>query len=355
MPNVKSVRNPLFDVVKALMMLWVIWGHLGLYDIVRIPDGSYPHMLNAKIGVNMPIFFVISGYFAASTFSKGSWSKIAARAVGFLWPQTALAACVAVVGYLLAMDFSDSVEYLLSIWFLRTLLVVYVLAAFACKLFESQGLRWLAMIGVYGLMIFLPMELKFFWIGQSAHMFPYFVFGLMVLRKHELFRSAGVSLLCGLFFFAAVVLEGDTPTTVMSFWSGATHWQDVISSSRSAVAFFARTAVGIAGSVFVLFAVDRLICICPRLSVVGALGTTTMGVYVLHEIVLIKAGSVLSFLPFPSWTRWPIALAYLLACHFVIKVIRRNPVSRFLFFGDERRTESVFSFLSRFDRKTTSE
>lgn len=168
-------RIPLFDVTKALMMLWVIWGHLGLYGIVSIPDGNYPHLLNAKIGVNMPVFFVISGYFAASTFAKGGWSKIAARAVGFLWPQTALAACLAAAGLALTMDFGDSVEYLLTIWFLRTMLVVYVLAAMAYRFFKSNGFRWLAMAVIYGLMIFLPMELKSFWIGQSAHMFPYFV------------------------------------------------------------------------------------------------------------------------------------------------------------------------------------
>lgn len=350
-PDGVKVRLPLFDVTKALMMLWVIWGHLGLYGIVGIPEGNYPHLLNAKIGVNMPVFFAISGYFAASTFAKGGWSKVAARAVGFLWPQTALAACVAATGLLLKMDLGETVEYLLSIWFLRTMLVVYVLAALAYRPFNSNALRWVAMILIYGLMIFLPVPLKSFWIGQSAHMFPYFVFGLMVLRKHEPFKNVGVSLLCGLFFFAVVFLEGNTPTVGMSFWNGATHWTDVISSSHNVVTFFARTAVGITGSVFVLFVVDRLLRVNPRLSFIGTLGTTTMGVYVLHEVVLIKAGANLPFLPLPSSTRLLVAIVYLLICHLVVVLVRHCSVSRFLFFGDEKRTEAVFSFLSWFDRK----
>ena len=340
-------RLPLFDVVKALMMLWVVWGHLGLYGIVGIPEGNYPHLLNAKIGVNMPMFFVISGYFAASTFARGGWSKIAARALGFLWPQTALAVCVAVAGFLLAMDFSASVEYLLTIWFLRTMLVVYVLAALAYKPFKSEAMRWAAMIVIYGLMIFLPVPLKAFWIGQSAHMFPYFVFGLMVLRKYELYKKAWISLLCGLFFFVAVILEGNSPTVGMSFWNGVTHWADVIASPYNIVTFFARTAVGIAGSVFVLFVIDQLLRVCPRLSFIGTLGTTTMGVYVLHEVALINAGAKLSFLPLPSWTRWLVAIAYLLICHLVVVLVRRYSVSRFLFFGDEKRTEAVFAWARR--------
>lgn len=346
-----KARLPLFDVAKALMMLWVIWGHLGLYNIVGVVPGGDAYMQNAKIGVNMPVFFMISGYFAASTFANGGWRRIVARAVGFLWPQTALAVCVAVAGFLLSMDFSASIEYLLTIWFLRTMLVVYVLAALAYKPFKSEAMRWATMIVIYGLMIFLPVPLKAFWIGQSAHMFPYFVFGLMVLRKCELFKNVGIALLCGLFFLVVVLLEGNTPTVGMSFWNGATHWSDVISSSYNIVTFFARTAVGIAGSVFVLFAVDRLLMACPRLSFIGVLGTTTMGVYVLHEVVLINAGAKLPFLPLPSWTRWLIAVAYLLICHLVVVLVRRYPVSRFLFFGDEKRTESIFSFLSRFDRK----
>ena len=345
-----GIRLPLFDVTKALMMLWVIWGHLGLYGIVSIPEGNYPHLLNAKIGVNMPVFFVISGYFAASTFAKGSWSKVAARAVGFLWPQTALAACVAAVGLLLAMNFGEAVEYLLSIWFLRTMLVVYLLAALAYKSFKSDALRWMAMIGIYALMVFLPVGLKSFWIGKSAHMFPYFVFGLMVLRKHELHKKTWVSLSCGLFFLAVVLMEGNSPTVGMSFWNGATHWTDLISSAYNSVTFFARTAVGISGSVFVLYVIERLLRILPQMSVIGALGTTTMGVYVLHEVILIKAGETLSFLPFPFWTRWPVAIAYLIVCHFVIVVVKRCKATRFLFFGDEKHMESVFSFLPKFDK-----
>ena len=82
-------RNPIFDIAKALMMLWVIWGHLGRYNVVS-PETSVC-MLNAKIGVNMPMFFVIGGLFAASTFATADWSKLFARAISFVWPQMFIA------------------------------------------------------------------------------------------------------------------------------------------------------------------------------------------------------------------------------------------------------------------------
>ena len=89
------------------MMLWVIWGHWGLYNIVGVVPGGDAYMQNAKIGVNMPVFFMISGYFAASTFANGGWRRIVARAVGFLWPQTALAVCVAVAAKNMSAYFKD--------------------------------------------------------------------------------------------------------------------------------------------------------------------------------------------------------------------------------------------------------
>lgn len=55
--------------------------------------------------------------------------------------------------------------------------------------------------------------------------------------------------------------------------------------------------------VFVLFVVDRLLRVNPRLSFIGTLGTTTMGIYVLHEVFLIKAGAKLPLLPLPSFAR----------------------------------------------------
>ena len=82
-----SNRNPVFDIAKALMIFWVIWGHLSTYKVVAASDFCEPFMQNAKIALNMPLFFVISGLLAARTFANASYCKSLARAVCFLWPQ----------------------------------------------------------------------------------------------------------------------------------------------------------------------------------------------------------------------------------------------------------------------------
>lgn len=48
-------------------------GHWGLWGIVIQKTGLLIRMANAKISVNMPIFFMIGGYLALSTFEKSFW------------------------------------------------------------------------------------------------------------------------------------------------------------------------------------------------------------------------------------------------------------------------------------------
>jgi hypothetical protein len=71
-----------------LMILWVVWGHLGLYGLVEADWSVY--MENAKIGVNMPVFFVMAGYFAAATYRNFKWSKIVSHVVSYMWPHVTI-------------------------------------------------------------------------------------------------------------------------------------------------------------------------------------------------------------------------------------------------------------------------
>ena len=202
-------RNSTFDITMALMMLWVIWGHLGLYNVVS-PETSI-YMLNAKIGVNMPVFFVIVGLFAASTFVTADWSKL-----------------------------------------------------------------------------------------------------------------------------LAVFVQGGSNVNGMNFWKVDAHWRIVLFSWYEGVTFFARTIVGICGTVFLLFIVNLLIKIVPLIKIISPFGMTSLGVYVLHEYPLFLLGRHMTILPLPSWSRWFVALVVFLLCHFIVVGLKRFSITRFVFLGDEK-------------------
>lgn len=161
-------RNPAFDIVKALMMLWVIWGHLSLYNVTEPVTSVY--MLNAKIGVNMPVFFVIGGFLAASTFATADWGKLLARTISFMWPQVVVAilygAVVALTGG------RGAFSWVMRMWFLHTYAIIYILSAIVFRYADTDKKRWMLFLFLYAAMLFWPCRFCIGWFGQVIHMFP---------------------------------------------------------------------------------------------------------------------------------------------------------------------------------------
>ena len=335
-------RQLSFDLVKMAMMLWVVWGHLGLYGIVESEPLTLMH--NAKIGVNMPVFFVMSGYFAASAFSKSGWPKVLARSVYYVWPHVTLPILCAVF-WLLAGD--DSLRTVLGhlpfYWFLRILAIVYLLCAAIYKLAATDKMRWFLFVLVYMVMFFCPQIFHWWWCDQVIHMYPYFVFGLMVLRRHAFFNNAVVSIVCGALYLLAVIFQGDSTSNGMNFWKVCAYWDVVLFNIRDIVTFFARTVVGITGSVFIIFFAELLSRFVPHVNRLAPLGRTSLGIYVLHEYPLSFIGCHLGFLPMPAWSRWIVAIGWFLVCHFAVRLVQCSKVCRFLVFGDEAWIQNILA------------
>ena len=328
-------REAWLDLVKAAMMLWVVWGHLGLYKIVS-PETSV-YMLNAKIGVNMPVFFVIGGYLAASTFKNADWCKLASRGIHFLWPQLAMAVVYSIV----MMPFGEKAFcWVMNAWFLRTYAIIYILAAVAFSMAETDLRRWLLLSALYLAMLFWPDCVRLGSFGQVPHMFPYFCFGLMCLRQRPLRIDQKTGCLCGAVYLAFVFLQGDSNVNGMNFWKASAHWTALLSGGTELFAFFARTVVGITGSVFVLFLAKLLVAAVPCAARLSSLGTTSLGIYVVHEYPLYALGGHLS--PLPACSRWLVAICYFLACHCLVALLKRFWTTRIVLFGDEPAMANAF-------------
>ena len=324
-------RNPTFDVIKALMMLWVIWGHLVLYKVVS-PTASV-YMQNAKIGVNMPVFFVIGGLLAASTFSNAGWSKLIVKTGLFIWPQFVVATLYGVVAWFAGGG--GAFSWVMGMWFLRTYAIVYLLVAIVYRVVGRNDLRWILFLVLYAAMLFRPEHFRVSWFDQVVHMFPYFVFGLMCLQKKEWYHDWRIGCSCGVLFLASVFFQGDSSVNGMNFWMVNAHWKELLSSWHGCFGFVARTTVGITGSIFLLFLINVLITAVPGLARVSVLGTTSLGVYVMHEYPLCWVGRQCSIVPLPSWTHWVVAIFYFLLCHCLVMALKKFSASRNVVFGNE--------------------
>ena len=354
-------RNPAFDILKALLILWVVWGHLQSTGFVIPSNGYFEKLLwRAKVA-NMPAFFAISGYFALSTFQTGTWSKILARVSLFAWPRATFAV-VFVLAELLLFDIFVQQSGIVSLfwtiyrsrWFLRTLGALYLLSAVIYRLGRTDGRRWILFGIAYLSLLILPGRLKpylaFAGGGQFVQMYPYFVLGLMVLRTRSFWRKRSVLVAC-LLFFAAIVLQEDLCRRIgLSTWRApAVSWRSLLFLDSAFLHLAARTILSVTGTVTLFALTDRLVRRFPSLSRLAPLGTTTMGVYIIHERPIYVAAAY--GISLPSWTRIPLAICLFLLCHAIVIAIQRNRVARIVFFGDEpmlRRVFENFSFKTIF-------
>ena len=78
-----KTRDLFFDVAKFFAILMVVFGHVQTAS--QMTWGA-PYIKNFIIGVNMPLFFAISGYFTRRMDSTGSWRYLVIRIANLLWP-----------------------------------------------------------------------------------------------------------------------------------------------------------------------------------------------------------------------------------------------------------------------------
>ena len=129
------MRNPYFDVLKFFAILLVVYGHVaGAFGSAF----GRPWLENFIVGMNMPLFFIISGYFAAKTIEERDWRKLGKHIVSYAWPT----AIVSIVFAVLAVSFRIAGSevgligyagrrFLFAPWFLWCLAICYI-ATFLC-------------------------------------------------------------------------------------------------------------------------------------------------------------------------------------------------------------------------------
>ena len=346
-----NMRDPVFDIVKFIVMIGVVAGHCAAYGLT---DGGMfqPYIGNVVVGLSMPTFFAISGFFAAKSIDRANNSQVLARIAGFVWPLISFGIVFAFIAYFRGeLSVSEACAYPVRRligegWFLRTLAIIYLIFAIIWNIStRKECVRGVLVCVVYAVLFFMPRQGVFYWSSSVFHMFPYFAFGAIVLRKYNVYKNHMISVICGLIFILVVIFEGDVRTNGMGFYWVASNWQDIVTSLRDLSCLLARTLLGCAGTVFLLWFVGRLLAVIPILEKVAGLGTTTLGVYVIHEWPIIHVARIGGFhMLGPKW-QWPMGLAIFFICHFLTTAIRRNAYLKIFFFGDEKWLASVFSRL----------
>jgi len=341
-------REPIFDIAKAIVMFMVVHGHLTGNFIVASGCGRIYSCFN--IGIAMPLFFILSGFFSSRTIHLSD-GKTFARPILLVWPLFSFGVVFGIFLFAYGeLSFFKLLSYPLvrlccGGWFLVTLAKIYFVFAIVWRILNQNLYRYIAIAIVY-IVLFFAAEIKtpgvdVLQLANVLHMFPYFAFGMLVLSKYDLYRQWLIAIPCGIFFLGVVFFEGDIQRNGMGFYWVSTDWRDVVSNRHLFICFWARTTVGIAGVVFLLWVLKNLLLFMPKLAILSVLGTTTLGVYVMHEWPLIQIHKYLLFDTLPAQWEWILTCVLFLICHYLTIAIRRSSNAQMVFFGDERWLSGV--------------
>jgi len=305
-----NTRNPLFDLVKGLAMYMVIYWHVMSYrpgfELLATPS----YAANFIIIVNMPLFFMVSGYFSHRVHEMGDWRRFVNRIIKYFWPIAVFSVVIAVTECICTQNCLVSEipvwvlkKFLFHNWFFYALAGCDIITFFAYK-FGRQTMG----ICVFCSICFLACLLvsRIVWhTSNIVAMLPFYWFGLVLLPKVLRHRHVFVifAVIGGVLMVVATYFLGNVAINGLGFyWDRFDIWNPEVDKI---VHMISRYTIGVLGSLFLIYCVKGLIEKIPGVASLAFLGTETLGVYILqgnvihylsNQFVSLDAGSLMIFI-----------------------------------------------------------
>lgn len=323
-------RDPFFDVVKALAMLLVVIGHTRRAYGCQVGN---PMIDNFIVGMNMPLFFMISGYFSAKTVTEGNWKKLGRHLVGYFWPVAVVSCVFAALAVAFGLEGAEKGligyagrNFLFSPWYLWCLGVCFALTFIAYRIPRVPS--W---ISLPALLLVLPFVTGIWHVGNVRSMLPHFLFGMFALRRWPIWKDRRVGIPCVTVYLLVVLLLTSFRKNGLSFYNGATDWM-ALRNIHNLMLYVARTALGFCGSIGILWAVNKSVQNFGCWRILPRFGTSTLGVYILHQWILARCVTLV-----PVGTSFIatllVALLLFVACHYLVMALQSYGVLKKAIWG----------------------
>ena len=155
-----KTRDPAFDLMKFIAIFMVVYWHVMSYrsgfDLATMPS----YAANFIISVNMPLFFMVSGYFSRRLHESGDWRRLANRLVKYFWPITTFAFFFALVESIVEHKYSIAAiplwtlkKFLFGHWFFFALALCDVIIFLSVKYGRTNRAR--AFLGIMAFVVCL--------------------------------------------------------------------------------------------------------------------------------------------------------------------------------------------------------
>lgn len=256
-----KIRNPLFDAIKFLAILMVVYWHV-LYASPLRPTV----VINFIVGCNMPIFFLVSGYFLWGNVEKGDWRKFVRHLYGYFVPFVCCSVLFAMLSPCFGLcELSAKGVVLAGIkrglfggWFIWSLAFCYVVAFMIARLIKAPLWLFLAYALLEIGLLFVSGYQGIIYHPYTRSMFPYFVIGMLVRYKDwKPWEDRQIGFVSLALFLAVVFFEDSILSNGMGFY-----WTDTsyvaFGAPKGAMQMFARPIVGCLGTLGLLSAINEI-------------------------------------------------------------------------------------------------
>lgn len=277
----------------------------------------------------MPLFMVISGFFAGNIFKHSFFEVLKNKTWQLIVPVVLWGTLLYVIDTYIIRN--NETSYLNSIlwryfWFLKSLFICFILFAIGTYSIRNKHIGLLIVLIISQLLAYYKVR----------YMFPCFVFGYIINRNLDFFRKYiwQIFIISGIVYFL-MVPEWD----VHKMWPSVSKAQILKTPLESLYQVYFKLIIGIAGSMF-------CICMCyilfKNVRAEGAVariceyGQYTLSIYIIQSLLLetilaqiINIDTVndwkLNFVVFPV-----LSVCILLICIKMHKYMLKNPVTKFL-------------------------
>lgn len=325
------LRIQTFDVLKAIAILAVVYTHC----LQFMGIGFYWHhpLFKLTYAFHMPLFMVVSGYFASRALQLPMKELIKKKSIQLLLPCITAAIVVIIINRLIGWNpkHAGLREFATNLWYLKSLFACFCIGKLA--MMGSRGKTWIAVC--LGLLMALPVHLY-----HVNFMMPFFWLGFLWKKHPDAIRK---------FAWPVLIVSTLVFGLLWPFWDGqhttyVTPLQLVKIHQMKWIGFgnlpsyCLRTAIGIAGVGMVASAVCLLEKRGIRFDRLSRMGQYTLELYTLHFLFINT--NLMAACSIPYCRGWYevgycglATLLLLLICYLLIRLIYRSRWASLLFFG----------------------
>ncbi len=339
-------RVTYWDVAKAIAIICVVWGHC-LQNMTA--DSNYWHtdfISRLIISFHMPLFMVISGYFAYNSLFRPIASTLKKKGIQLILPSISWYLIVSLLAMVFHRDFraerfGDIITTLpYSYWFLKSLFACYLITLIGAKLMQWH--KWTIIL--YAVAIFCGGEILNY--AGTISMLPFFLAGVIVHNYKDVLYNyhKSVTAVSALSFIVLFVMYDSSDYNM--YLNPFTH------SRGGYNTLLIRTLIGASGSISILVLIR---CVSLKLQnakiikILATTGTMTLGIYCIQVIIaegLIKSSSVylerlligmrdnIQIFVYDFIITPTTAIATVLFAIALIKILKQHKYSRLILLGE---------------------